>query len=167
MSLDNIKDYMELDIFNLNFIDTLRLQESKLIKDKEQIDMALDVIHRTIYLLENEKEVDHDILVSLLASMQNEKKQLELAKGIIKDDVIKKLFPQRAKEKMLFEKELLIFCKRVKANFGRPADNSEVKQMLNDFYRGCSKSPIKMTRRISALTNFFQYSRIIKHTLRL
>ncbi|WP_066191182.1 MerR family transcriptional regulator [Gracilibacillus timonensis] len=134
MSLDNIKDYMQLDIFNLSFIDTLRMQESKLIKDKEQIDKVLDVIHRTIYLLENEKEVDHDILVSLLASMQNEKKQLELAKGIIKDDVMKKLFPQRAEEKMFFEKEWLTFCKRVKENFGRPADNSEVKQMLTDFY---------------------------------
>lgn len=135
MSLDEIKAYTQANTFDLSFIDTLRLQESKLMKDKEQIDIALDAIQRTVYLLENEKEVDHAVLISLLASMQNEKKQEELAKGIIKDEVMKKMFPQTAKEKMIFEQGLLIFYKRVKKHFGKPADDPEVQQMLDDFYR--------------------------------
>lgn len=135
MSLDEIKEYMQADTFDLSFIDTLRLQESKLIKDKEQIDTALDAIHRTVYLLENEKEVDHAVLISLLASMQNEKKQEELAKGIIKDEVMKKMFPQTPKEKMLFEQGTLTFYKQVKEHCGKSADDPEVQQMLDDFYR--------------------------------
>lgn len=135
MSLDDIKDYMKLDTFDLNFIDTLKLQESKLIKDKEQIEIALDAIQRTVFLLESESEVDHDVLISLLASMQNEKKQQELANGIIKDDVMKKMFPRRAKEKMQLDQELMKFYKNIKRNYGKPVNDSEVKQMLDDFYR--------------------------------
>ncbi|GAA0319817.1 MerR family transcriptional regulator [Oceanobacillus sp. FSL W7-1293] len=135
MSLDDIKHHMQPDTFDLSFIETLRLQESKLIKDREQIDIALEAIQRTVYLLENEKEVDQAVLISLLASMQNEKKQEELAKGIIKDEVMKKMFPQTAEEKMLFEQGLLTFYKRVKQHFGKPADDPEVQQMLDEFYR--------------------------------
>ncbi|WP_080875607.1 MerR family transcriptional regulator [Oceanobacillus timonensis] len=134
MSLEDIKDYMQPDTFDLSFIDTLRLQESKLMKDKEQIDIALEAIQRTIPLLENEKEVDQAVLVSLLANMQNEKKQQELSKGIIKEDIMKKMFPQTAKEKMLFEQGILTFYKRVKEHCGKPADHPEVRQMLGDFY---------------------------------
>jgi len=135
MSLDDIKHHMQPDTFDLSFIDTLRLQESKLIKDREQIDIALEAIQRTAHLLENEKEVDQAVLISLLASMQNERKQEELAKGIIKDDIIKKMFPQTAKEKMLFEQRLLTFYKRVRKHCGKPANHPEVQQMLDDFYR--------------------------------
>ncbi|GIO23350.1 MerR family transcriptional regulator [Oceanobacillus sp. J11TS1] len=135
MSLDDIKEYMQPNTFDLNFVDTLRLQESKLIKDKEQIEIALEAIQRTVHLLENEKEVDHAVLVSLLASMQNEKKQQELSKGIIKDEAMKKMFPQTAKDKMVFEKGLLTFYKNVRELCGKPADHPEVKQMLDDFYR--------------------------------
>lgn len=134
MSLDNIKEYMQPDTFDLSFIDTLRLQESKLIKDKEQIDIALEAIQRTVHLLENEKEVDQAVLVSLLASTQHEKKQEELAKGIIKDDVMEKMFPQTAKEKLIYEQGLLTFYKRVRKHFGKPAADPEVQQMLDDFY---------------------------------
>ncbi|MFD1065060.1 MerR family transcriptional regulator [Oceanobacillus locisalsi] len=134
MSLDDIKDYMQLNTFDLSFIDTLKLQESKLIKDKEQIDIALEAIQRTVHLLENEKEVDQAVLVSLLANMQNEKKQQELSKGIIKEDIMKKMFPQTVKEKMLFEQGILTFYKRVKKYCGKSADHPEVKQMLEDFY---------------------------------
>ncbi|WP_040983771.1 MerR family transcriptional regulator [Oceanobacillus jeddahense] len=134
MSLDDIKDYMQPDTFDLSFIDTLRLQESKLVKDREQIDIALEAIQRTVHLLENEKEVDQAVLISLLASMQNEKKQEELSKGIIKDEVMKKMFPQTAKEKMVVEQGLLTFYKQVREHCGKPADDPEVKQMLADFY---------------------------------
>lgn len=134
MSLDDIKNYMQPDTFDLSFIDTLRLQESKLIKDKEQIDIALEAIQRTVHLLENEKEVDQAVLISLLASMQNEKKQEELSKGIIKDEIIKKMFPQAPEEKMLFEQEILAFYKQVKEHCGKPADDPDVQQMLDDFF---------------------------------
>ncbi|MBO0996052.1 MerR family transcriptional regulator [Bacillus sp. SD088] len=135
MTLEDIKEYMHSTTFDLNFIDTLKLQESKLKKDKEQIEIALETIQRTVYVLENEKEVDHAVLVSLLASMQTEKKQQELSKEIIKDEAIQKMFPATAQDKLNWEIGLLTFFKQVRRLSGKPVDHPEVKQMLDDFYR--------------------------------
>ncbi|GAB2575478.1 MerR family DNA-binding transcriptional regulator [Gracilibacillus alcaliphilus] len=58
--------------FDSRFIETLRLQEAKLLTDKDKIETALETIQFTVQILENEKEIDHALLVSLMANMQNE-----------------------------------------------------------------------------------------------
>lgn len=140
LTLDNISEYMQQNTFGLSFIDTLHLQETKLRKDREQIDTALESIHRTIQLFEDEKEVNDAILVSLLSGMQNERKQQELTEGIIRSDIIEAMFPGEIEDKMTFEKEMMQFYKKAKQLYGRSADDFEVKEMLDAFYRGVLKA---------------------------
>lgn len=134
LSLDHISEYMQQTTFDLNFLDTLKMQEKKLLNNKEKIETALEAVQRTMSLLEDEKEVDHAILVTLISGMQNEKKQQELTEGVVKDEVVKSMFPGQLKDKMEFETVLLKFYKKVKSLYGRSSEDPEVKEMLGDFY---------------------------------
>jgi len=133
-SLEEIKEYIHSTSFDLSFIETLRLQETKLLKDKEKIDVSLETIQRTVQLIENEKEIDRDMFVSLLASMQTEKQQKEASKGIIADQAIDRIFQATNAEKMLWEKEILHFYKETRRLAGKPYDHPEVIQMIEEFY---------------------------------
>lgn len=134
LTLDHISEYMHHDTFDLSFLDTLKMQETKLLNDREKIDTALEAIHRTRNLLENEKTVDHAILVSLLAGMQHEKRQQKLTEAVVRDEVMESMFPSQLKDKMEFETVLLNFYKTAKSLYGKPLEDPEVKKMLDDFY---------------------------------
>jgi hypothetical protein len=90
--------------------------------------------HRTRNLLENEKTVDHTILVSLLAGMQHEKRQQKLMEEVVRDEVMESMFPGQLEDKMKFETVLLNFYKTAKSLYGKPLEDPEVKKMLDDFY---------------------------------
>lgn len=134
LSLDHISEYMKQTTFDLNFLDTLKIQEKKLLNNKEKIETALEAVQRTMNLLEDEKEVNHAILVTLISAMQHEKKQQELTEGVIKEEVVNSMFPGQLKDKMEFETVLLKFYKKAKSLYGRPAEDPEVEGMLDDFY---------------------------------
>ncbi len=128
--LSEIKEYIQTDNLDLRFRDTLRLQEEKLKQDRERIDIALETIQRTVHLIYQEKEIDCILLFSLISGMQSEKQQKEIAKPIMKDEVWTKLFDVTLSEKMHWEQKLLHFFKEVKRLAGKPSDQPEVVEML-------------------------------------
>ncbi|GAB2536734.1 MerR family transcriptional regulator [Gracilibacillus alcaliphilus] len=133
--LGEIKKYIQSDQLDLRFKDTLRMQEAKLKEDKERIEMALETIERTVHLIDQEQEIDSQLLFSLLSNMQSEKRQMEIAKPIMKEEVWSRLFDSSVTEKMRWEQFMLQFLKEVKRVAGMPVDDPEVttllKQLLN------------------------------------
>ncbi|UOQ83702.1 MerR family transcriptional regulator [Gracilibacillus salinarum] len=99
LPLKEIKSYIQSDNLDIRFKDTLRLQETKLKEERERIDIALEAIQRTTYLIEKEQEINSNLLFSLISGMQSEKQQKEMAKPIMKDDVLSKLFDAAITEK--------------------------------------------------------------------
>lgn len=132
-TLEEIKDITMSTSVDLSFIETLRLQEAKLVEDKEKIEVSLEMIKRTVKLIEDEKQIDKDMLVSLLASMQTEKQQKEISKGILSDQAIDQLFRATDSEKLLWEKEILRFYKETKRLVGRSSDDPEVMKLFQRF----------------------------------
>ncbi|BAC12381.1 transcriptional activator of multidrug-efflux transporter [Oceanobacillus iheyensis HTE831] len=133
-TLEEIKDITMSTSVDLSFIETLRLQEAKLVEDKEKIEVSLEMIKRTVKLIEDEKQIDKDMLVSLLASMQTEKQQKEISKGILSDQAIDQLFRATDSEKLLWEKEILRFYKETKRLVGRSSDDPEVMKLFQRFF---------------------------------
>ncbi|MFD1336797.1 MerR family transcriptional regulator [Oceanobacillus iheyensis] len=132
-TLEEIMDITMSTSVDLSFIETLRLQEAKLVEDKEKIEVSLEMIKRTVKLIEDEKQIDKDMLVSLLASMQTEKQQKEISKGILSDQAIDQLFRATDSEKLLWEKEILRFYKETKRLVGRSSDDPEVMKLFQRF----------------------------------
>jgi len=133
-TLEEIKELTTSSSVDLSFIETLRLQEAKLLEDKERIEVSLEMIQRTVRLMEDEKEIERDLLVSLLSSMQTEKQQKEISKGIITEQALERLFQATKNEKMIWEKELLHFYKETKRLVGKPSNHPEVNGMIQRFY---------------------------------
>ncbi|WP_058306428.1 MerR family transcriptional regulator [Gracilibacillus massiliensis] len=128
--LSEIKQYIQSDNMDLGFRDTLKIQEKKLKKDRERIDTSLEIIHRTVHLIDQEKEIDSTFLFSLIAGMQTEKQQREISKSILKDEALAKIFDVTLSEKMHSEQKLLNLFKEVKRLAGKPSDHPEVIRML-------------------------------------
>ncbi|MFS0749201.1 MerR family transcriptional regulator [Oceanobacillus sp. 1P07AA] len=133
-TLEEIKEIIISTSVDLSFIETLRLQEAKLVEEKEKIEVSMEMIQRTVQLIEDEKEIDKDVLVSLLASMQTEKQQKEISKGIMSDQAIDQLFKATGSEKLLWEKEMLRFYKETKRLVGRSSDDPEVMELFQRFF---------------------------------
>lgn len=132
--LDAIKEMIHESSFDLRLIDSLRMQQKKFEKDKEQIEIALSTINRTISLLEDEGEVDSNILVSLISSMQTEHAQREWTEQFIEKDIVESLFQASDEEKMEWERAQLQFYKEVKRLAGSPVEDGEVQFLLQTFF---------------------------------
>ncbi|HLT56622.1 MAG TPA: MerR family transcriptional regulator [Bacillota bacterium] len=133
-SLDKIGGMLKERNFHMGLIDSLRMQAKKLEEDKERIEIALATIKRTIALLESEGEVDSNILMSIISSMQTEKEQREWAEKYFDKNVVEQIFEISEEEKLEWEKASVKFYKQVKSLAGRPADDADVQHMLREFF---------------------------------
>lgn len=132
--LHAINEMIHEPSFDIRLIDSLRMQQKKLKKDKEQIEIALSTINRTISLLEDEGEVDSNILVSLISSMQTEHAQREWTEQFVEKDIVENLFLASDEEKMDWERAQLHFYKEVKRLAGRPIEDDEVQHLLQMYF---------------------------------
>lgn len=133
LPLADIKKYIQSDALDLGFKDTLLLQEAKLREDKAQIETALETIQRTVHLMDQEEEIDSDLLFSLVSGIQTEKKQGEITKPMMKEEIWSRLSGLTTLEKMEHEKRLLQFFKEMKRLIGRSPEDPEVTAMVEQY----------------------------------
>ncbi|WP_130858882.1 MerR family transcriptional regulator [Gracilibacillus phocaeensis] len=134
LPLAAIKKYLQSDALDLGFKDTLLLQQAKLREDKAQIETALETIQRTVHLMDQEEEIDSDLLFSLVSGIQSEKKQEEMTKPMMKEEIWSRLFGLTIMEKMEYEQKLLQFLKALKRLTGRPPEDPEVTAVVEDYF---------------------------------
>ncbi|MFD1851710.1 MerR family transcriptional regulator [Oceanobacillus bengalensis] len=133
-TLEQISEMIRESSFDMSLVDSLRMQQKKLEQDKEDIETTLVTIRRTILLIEGEKEVNSNILMSLISSMQTEKAQREWAEQFMEKDVVESLYEVSEEEKMKWEKATLQFYKEIKRLVGKPANDEEVMHVLKEYF---------------------------------
>jgi DNA-binding transcriptional MerR regulator len=132
--LDQISEMIHKSSFDIGLMDFLQMQQKKLEKDKEQINVSLSSIKRTMALIKSEGEVDSNILMSLISSMQTEKEQREWAEKFMDERIVDNIFQMSEEQKMEWEKASAQFYKKVKKLAGKPVEDEEVEQLLHDYF---------------------------------
>ncbi len=129
-SLREMKELMNESTFDFNLNRTLYYQKKALEEKKAQISTALKAINRTVKLLEEVGEVDSEVLMSLIHSIQTEKEQQLWLEQFAPKEAIEHLFDKPEAEMLAFDKEFIELSKKVKRLKNRPVDDPEVQAMV-------------------------------------
>lgn len=101
-SLSNIKEKL-VETEDVRFQDTLKQQKEMLKKKREEIDFILGTIDK-VENLTGEQEVDSNLLLALIHSIQHEQSQKEILSKYFSDQFVKQAFLE---DKLLEEREAI------------------------------------------------------------
>ena len=147
-SLEQIKEMLREETFDLSLKQSLLEQKTAFENKKEQIETALKAIDRTISLLEEEGEVDAAVLASLIHSMQTEKEQREWLEQRVSKETVEQLHNKSDEEMLALDKVYVRLANKAKKLAGKPPEDPEVQNMLDEYMRQrCSLSAIKSWKR--------------------
>ncbi|UOY87701.1 MerR family transcriptional regulator [Bacillus glycinifermentans] len=129
--LEQIARLMSDSSFDISLIETLHNQKKELEGKKEHIETALKAVNRMIGLLEEEKEIDGAIFMSLINSIQTEKDQREWLEQNMPEGAADRLFNKPEEVMASLDKSFIQLAKQVKRLAGKPVDDPEVQEMAD------------------------------------
>ncbi|PKR94458.1 hypothetical protein bcere0024_030230 [Bacillus cereus Rock4-18] len=116
---------------NLNLQDTLIQQQKAFEKKKEHLDKVLKAINQTISLLDSQKDVPSEILISLINNIQNEKNQRTWLEHFTSKEIADKVYNKTDEENLSLDKEFIDLSRDVKRLVGKPIHDPEVQELAN------------------------------------
>lgn len=131
-SLDEIIKLLKVTSFGSALHDTLQLQKQAFEEKQAHIKAALKVIDRVITTIAEEKEVDSDILLSLIQSIQTENEQRQWLEQFVSEEAITKLYNRDEQEMESLDKRFIQFSKEVKRLTGTPVEHAEVQRLIDE-----------------------------------
>lgn len=131
-SLEEIQVLLLHSRFDLSLLDSLLAQKEALESQRQRIDAALKAITRATVLLEDKKEVDSDIMISIIHSIQTEDEQRKWLEQYLEPHTISGLFERPVAEQEQLDKRYVESVKEIKRLFGRPADDPEVQALVDE-----------------------------------
>lgn len=132
-SLEKISELLHQSSFTVSLNSTLNLHMQKLEEEKAHIERSLAAIRRTITILEDEREVDSSVLLTLISNMQTEQHQKEWLKKYQLAEVAE-IFDQRSEEeKIAIDKEYIKVAKGLKKLYGKDVEDKEVQKLVKSY----------------------------------
>ncbi|MED1411780.1 MULTISPECIES: MerR family transcriptional regulator [Bacillus] len=138
-SLDEIRCMFSMPSLNMSLKETLQNQKRAFEEKKRQIEVSMKAIERTILLLEEDEQVDSDILMSLISSIQKENEQRLWLEEYIPREMIGGLYNKPEEEMIELDKEFVRLSKEVKRLFGKQIDNLEVQKLVDQHMKATLK----------------------------
>lgn len=141
MSLEKIREVLQKPVVNYSVKETLQLQRHSLYQKKIQIEKSMKAIDRILQLLEEEGEIDSDILMSLLRSIQTEEEQKAWLKNHLDEKALKTVFQLIDDDKKVkqAEKYFIKFANKVKQYVGLPVNDVKVQRAIGEYVETISK----------------------------
>lgn len=130
-NLEEIRLMLTNTSLNLNLQDTLIQQQKAFEKKKEHLDKVLKAINQTISLLDSQKDVPSEILISLINNIQNEKNQRTWLEHFTSKEIADKVYNKTDEENLSLDKEFIDLSRDVKRLVGKPVHDSEVQELAN------------------------------------
>lgn len=128
-SLENIGHMLNESRFTVDLTKTLNLHLQKLEDEKAIIEESTAAIKRIISVLEEEGEVSSPVFMSLISSMQSEKRQMKWLENH-ELDKLADLYALSEEEESGQVKQFIHFSNEMKRLYGKPVDNNEVQQLI-------------------------------------
>ncbi|WP_182914266.1 MerR family transcriptional regulator [Paenibacillus sp. 1011MAR3C5] len=131
-SLEDIQTLLQHPRFDASLLDSFLAQKEALEAQRKRIDTAIKAITRATVLLEDKKEVDSSIMISIIQSIQSEHEQREWLEQFLEPDMVSGLFDRPLEAQELLDKQYVDTVNEVRRLFGRPIDDPEVQTLMQE-----------------------------------
>ncbi|MCC2341084.1 MerR family transcriptional regulator [Bacillus tropicus] len=138
-SLEEISVMLKMPSLNVNLKETLEQQRKAFEEKRKQIEVSIKALERTMVCLEEDEELDSDILMSLINSIQKESEQRLWLEGYVSKELVDGLYNKPEEEGIALDKEFVRLAKEVKRLFGRQIEDSEVQKLVDEHMKATLK----------------------------
>ncbi|PFD85311.1 MerR family transcriptional regulator [Bacillus thuringiensis] len=138
-SLEEISVMLKMPSLNVNVKETLEQQRKSFEEKRKQIEVSIKALERTMVCLEEDEELDSDILMSLINSIQKENEQRLWLEGYVSKELVDGLYNKPEEEGIALDKEFVRLAKEVKRLFGRQIEDSEVQKLVDEHMKATLK----------------------------
>jgi DNA-binding transcriptional MerR regulator len=138
-SLEEIRVMLNVKSLNISLKETLQNQRVAFEEKKKQLEVSIKAIERTMVYLEEDEEVDSNILMSLINSIQKENEQRLWLEEYVSKEVADGLYNKPEEEGIALDKEFMRLAKEVKRLFGRQIEDSEVQKLVDEHMKATLK----------------------------
>ncbi|MFA2811569.1 MerR family transcriptional regulator [Bacillus mycoides] len=138
-SLEEIRVMLNVKSLNISLKETLQNQRVAFEEKKKQLEVSIKAIERTMVYLEEDEEVDSNILMSLINSIQKENEQRLWLEEYVSKEVADGLYNKPEEEDIALDKEFMRLAKEVKRLFGRQIEDSEVQKLVDEHMKAALK----------------------------
>lgn len=138
-SLEEISVMLKMPSLNVNLKETLEQQSKAFEEKRKQIEVSIKALERTMVCLEEDEELDSDILMSLINSIQKESEQRLWLEGYVSKELVDGLYNKPEEEGIALDKEFVRLAKEVKRLFGRQIEDSEVQKLVDEHMKATLK----------------------------
>ncbi|QWU47432.1 MULTISPECIES: MerR family transcriptional regulator [Bacillus] len=138
-SLEEIRVMLNMKSLNISLKETLQNQRVAFEEKKKQLEVSIKAIERTMVCLKEDEEVDSNILMSLINSIQKENEQRLLLEEYVSKEVADGLYNKPEEEGIALDKEFVRLAKEVKRLFGRQIEDSEVQKLVDEHMKATLK----------------------------
>ncbi|MGW5953731.1 MerR family transcriptional regulator [Bacillus mycoides] len=138
-SLEEIRVMLNVKSLNISLKETLQNQRVAFEEKKKQLEVSIKAIERTMVYLEEDEEVDSNILMSLINSIQKENEQHLWLEEYVSKEVADGLYNKPEEEGIALDKEFMRLAKEVKRLFGRQIEDSEVQKLVDEHMKATLK----------------------------
>ncbi|AVP46234.1 MerR family transcriptional regulator [Bacillus thuringiensis] len=138
-SLEEIRVMLKMPSLNVNLKETLEQQRKAFEEKRRHIEVSIKALERTMVCLEEDEELDSDILMSLINSIQKENEQRLWLEGYVSKDFADGLYNKSEEEGIALDKEFVRLAKEVKRLFGRQIEDSEVQKLVDEHMKATLK----------------------------
>ncbi|MFS8354198.1 MerR family transcriptional regulator [Bacillus nitratireducens] len=138
-SLEEIRGMLNVKSLNISLKETLQNQRVAFEEKKKQLEVSIKAIERTMVCLKEDEEVDSNILMSLINSIQKENEQRVWLEEYVSKEVADGLYNKPEEEGIALDKEFVRLAKEVKRLFGRQIEDSEVQKLVDEHMKATLK----------------------------
>lgn len=138
-SLEEIRVMLNMKSLNISLKETLKNQRAAFEEKKKQLEVSIKAIERTILCLEEDEEVDSNILMGLINSIQKENEQRLWLEEYIPKEMADGLYNKPEEEMIALDKEFVRLSKEVKRLFGKTIDDPEVQKLVDQHMKATLK----------------------------
>ncbi|PET23729.1 MerR family transcriptional regulator [Bacillus thuringiensis] len=138
-SLEEIRVMLKMPSLNVNLKETLEQQRKAFEEKRRHIEVSIKALERTMVCLEEDEELDSDILMSLINSIQKENEQRLWLEGYVSKDFADGLYNKSEEEGIALDKEFVRLAKEVKRLFGRQIEDLEVQKLVDEHMKATLK----------------------------
>lgn len=133
LSLEQIRSLLEHPSYDVSLVNMLKLHQQALELKREQLDISLEAVGRMIMVLQNEGQLEHHTLFSLIRNMQQQKDQREWVARHLSEQVASNLFDVSPEGKTELDRQFVQFVKEVKRLTSSPFDSPEAESVIGHY----------------------------------
>lgn len=129
-SLEQIKHFLDSDRWQLK--ESLSAQRKIMLEEKKRIEHVLKALDHALYIIENNGEVDTNILISLINSIQMENIQKRWLREMFDEQKVEKILNLSEEKQLQIEQRMVKIFEELKKHYNQNSSHKEVEPLFNE-----------------------------------